>query len=316
MDKGRVLITGSNGFIGANISRYLSSKGFEVFGIVRDPSNIWRLNELSDSFHMIKVMTYDTTSLKTILTEIKPDTVINAVGADQKQTSGNAEENWKSNFLTMVSLVNAMNGSSAKLIHLGSSFEYGKSSRPGMRMKEEMPCEPISEYGVVKFLQTEYLKNSSLLYSVPVIVLRIFNVFGPFESITRLIPQITLKVINNEKITLFSPDVVRDFIYIDDVSGAIINAMGYAPESNFEIFNIGTGTGTKVIDVAKYISSIRGISTEIEVKNGEHRPENSSYGPIADISNAMKRLGWKPSISLLDSLNANYQWFLNNLELY
>ncbi len=313
----RIIITGASGFIGANISRYLSSNGFQVYGVVRETSNLWRLHDLPPSFHIIKSRTYDTDSLKKTLSVIEPDAVVNAVGADQKETIGNPEENWKSNFLTLVSLTNAMSSVSAKLIHLGSSFEYGKASSSKIRLNEETPCEPVSEYGIVKLLQTEYLKHVSLMHELTTIVFRIFNVFGPYESDSRLIPQLILKSIRNEKITLLNPDVVRDFIYVDDVSIAIMKAINYTSPLNFEIFNLGTEIGTKVINIAKYVSLIKdALHSEIDIQSGDKRPENNLYGLIADISKAEEKLKWSPTVSLLDGLKIDYNWFLNNVKLY
>ncbi len=98
MEKVTILVSGSSGFIGSNISRYLSALGFQVYGLVRETSNLWRIRDLQEPLHLIKIKSYDLSSLNDVFAKIKPDIIINVVGVDQKETEGRREENWKSNF--------------------------------------------------------------------------------------------------------------------------------------------------------------------------------------------------------------------------
>ncbi len=72
-------------------------------------------------------------------------------------------------------MTNAMTNTTIKLIHLGSSFEYGRSSLTNSTVNENMICEPASKYATVKYLQTEYLKSISSRNKLPITVLRVFT---------------------------------------------------------------------------------------------------------------------------------------------
>ncbi|MEM3191148.1 MAG: NAD-dependent epimerase/dehydratase family protein [Candidatus Parvarchaeota archaeon] len=316
MESRIIVVTGANGFIGANLSRHFSSLGHEVYSIVRKGSDLWRLTNHDADIEIVSVNEYRIDVLSDVLHKIHPEVVANSVGADQAVTTGNPETNWDSNFMSLVRLVHSLKGLSVdRLIHAGSSFEYGNVNQ-GNLLSENLECSPVSEYATSKLIQSHYLKYASKNYSLPSIVLRIFNVFGPYESLKRLIPYLIVKALKNEKIFLMNPQVMRDFIFVQDVMRAFEKSLGYKAESNYSVFNVGTGIGTKVHEVANLISKILGKELKINYELGDFRPENSIQGPIADISLAKKELKWLPLFSLQEALKEDIKWFSTNLNQY
>ncbi len=316
MESRRIAVTGANGFIGANLCHYFSSLGHEVYPVIRKGSDYWRLNNPNESIKIVSINDFKIDALVDIMHEIRPEIVLNSVGADQKNTIDNPEANWNSNFMSLIRLVQSLKGLSIeKFIHAGSSFEYGNVN-DGNLLSENLECNPVSEYAISKLTQGFYLKHASKNYSMPCVVLRIFNIFGPYESLNRLIPYLIVKALKSEKISLMNPQVTRDFIFVQDVMLAFEKSLDYKAESSYSLFNIGTGIGAKVPEVAKLITKIVGNQSEIEFTAGDLRPENNIPGPIADISLAKKELKWFPLHSLQDGLNKDVKWFSDHLDYY
>jgi nucleoside-diphosphate-sugar epimerase len=316
MESQRVLITGANGFLGSNIANRLSSAGLEVYAVVRENTNLWRIENIRDS-NIIKIGEYNSKNLEAIFAKSNPEVVINAVGIAQRKTVNKTEHNWNSNFLTLISLVDAMKQFQIRqFIHLGSSFEYGASAKFHQALKENVRCRPVSEYGIAKLFQTEYLEKVSENYKFSSMVLRIFNVFGPFEEQSRLVPQVTIKAIKNEDIVLSNPEAIRDFIYVADVVEAIFKAVRKEFNKKFDTLNVGSGAGTTVMDVATKLVSIANSSSRILPGERDQRPENYISPPIADIKKIHDELGWALLYSLTEGLKETYSWLSQHLSLY
>ena len=316
MESRRIVVTGANGFIGANLCHYFSSLGHEVYPVIRKGSDIWRLINPDENTKIVPINDFKIDVLVDTMHKIHPEIVVNSVGTDQKKTIDNPEANWNSNFMPLVRLVLSLKGLSIeRFIHAGSAFEYGNVNG-GNLLSENLECNPVSEYAVSKLTQGFYLKYASKNHSIPSVVLRIFNIFGPYESLNRLIPYLIVKALKSEKISLMNPQVTRDFIFTQDVMRAFEKSLDYKAESSYSLFNIGTGIGTKVSEVANLITNIIGNQSEIDFTAGDIRPENNIPGPIADISLAKKELNWVPLHSLQEGLNKDIKWFFNHLDYY
>lgn len=318
METKKVFVVGSNGFLGSNILRDFLQNGQETYAILRNNSNKWRIEDIIDETNIILMDAVESSRFRKVLEDMKPDIVVNAMGADQKAVLHDPSLNWKSNFLTLVDLANSMRDlKDSILIHAGSSFEYGKVSIIRNPIPEDAKCDPVSEYAVSKVFATDYLKYFSAYNKVKIFVFRIFNLYGPFESKFRLIPDISVKAIHGEKITLKNPSVSRDFIHVNDVAEAFrIASLTADALPNLNILNLGSGVPHTVAEVASLINEINGSSSEIEISLGDQRPENVIPGPIADMKRIKNVLNWRTKYDLKNGLEDVNQWFRNNLSLY
>ncbi len=251
---------------------------------------------------------------------VKPDFLINAIGAVQKKNIRDESFTWLGNFQSLINITAALkNWPDTFLIQLGSSFEYGRSTLKNNPVNEESACEPVSEYGITKLLATEYLKylgNNGILRSA---CIRIFNVYGQYENPERLIPDIVLKTLNGSKVVLKNPKVSRDFIHITDVVKVVKLIMAkedHINDNKFEVLNVGTGKGHTVEEVANYVKDVTGSTLPIEVCPSDIRAENSFPGPIADIKKAKSELGWEPRLTLEEGLKITVDWFKQHTQLY
>ena len=320
METKKIIITGASGFIGSNLTRRLLKNGYDVHIIVRRSSDLWRIEEIMSEVNAFYVTRSSKEEFSDIFLLVKPDFLINAIGADQKKNIRDEASTWLGNFDSLINITSALkNWPSTFLIQLGSSFEYGRSTLKNNPLNEESACEPVSEYGITKLLATEYLKylwNNRILRSACV---RIFNVYGQYEGPERLIPDIVLKTLIGSKVVLKNPKVSRDFIHITDVVEAVKLIMAredHINDNKFEVLNVGSGEAHTVEEVANYIMDITGSILPTEVSPSDIRPENSFPGPIADIGKAKSELGWEPRLTLEEGLKITVNWFRENIQLY
>jgi nucleoside-diphosphate-sugar epimerase len=316
----KIIITGANGFIGSNLTRLLLENGYDVHITVRRSSDLWRIKDIMSEVNAFYVAKTSKEEFLDIFRSVKPDFLINAIGADQRKNIGDEASTWLGNFHSLINITAAMkNTPDTFLIQLGSSFEYGRSTLKNNPLNEDSVCEPVSEYGITKLLATEYLKYLGINGILRSACVRIFNVYGQYESPERLIPDIVLKTLNGSKVVLKNPKVSRDFIHITDVVEAIRLIMTrefHICENKFEILNVGSGIAHTVEEVANYIRDITGSVLPIEVSPSDIRPENSFPGPIADILKAKSELRWEPRLTLAEGLKTTVNWFKQHIQLY
>jgi len=318
METRKIFVAGSTGFLGSNLSRYFLQSGHEIHALMRNNSNPWRINDIINQMNVIRADSLASLKFHNIMEEINPDIVVNAIGAVQKATLHDTSLTWDSNFLSLVYLANSMRDlKNSILIHAGSSLEYGKATQIRNPISEDTRCEPVSEYALSKVFATDYLRYLSTKYSVNIFVFRIFNIYGPYVGKDQLIPEISLNAIKGERITLKNPTVSRDFIHINDVAEAFQSAAFNGDiHTNFNIFNLGTGTATTVAQVASFINNINGDRSEIVTSTDDLRPENMFPGPIADMTKTESLLNWKAKYDIKSGLKDVNQWFQNHMPLY
>ena len=317
MDSRKIIVTGANGFIGANLCHFFSSKGYEVHAIVRNGSDNWRLKDIKQNINILQLGELKINALNEVFSNIKPNVVLNAIGADQKVFLDNFEGTWDSNFMTLVRIISSLkNIQLENFVHAGSSFEYGKAISNQGVLTEELECRPVSEYATAKLMQTNYLRQAAYQYLLPTVVLRIFNAYGPFESKKSLVSYVIIKALKNEEIILKNPGVIRDFIYMEDVMNAFLHSINQSLNSVFSLYNIGTGVGTSVSALVDNVLSISDSKSEKNFEKGDLRPENDLSGFLADIKLARSELKWSPLYPIEKGLQKDIEWFSENQNYY
>ena len=160
-----------------------------------------------------------------------------------------------------------------------------------------------------------YCQYMAKKHNLPIVIFRLFSVYGYFEEKERLIPTIIKSCLENKKLKLSSANSVRDFIFIEDVINAYLATIKKIKKIQGEILNLGTGQQTKIAQVVKLVKEI----TRSKVKPEYNQIKSVQIEPktwVADISKAKKSLNWKPKFSLEEGLNRDIEWFKENISLY
>ncbi|MCL4416467.1 MAG: NAD-dependent epimerase/dehydratase family protein [Patescibacteria group bacterium] len=312
-NKRRVFVTGAGGFIGANLTRKLLKQNFNVHILCRTEEISWRLRNVSQ---LITIHVGDITNFKLlhrVLQKAQPDYIIHlaAYGAYHYQTDLN--KIIKVNIEGTKNLLEASKNIAYKcFINTGSSSEYGFKDKP---MKEDDFCNPVSFYGTAKLTATQMCKVFAQINNKPIITLRLFSVYGPYEERGRFVPIIIKSLIIGDTINLTQGNIRRDFIYIDDVSNAYIKALDLGFRMRGKILNIGVGKEYTNDQLVKKLFKITNKKTRIEKGAYPKRAWDTKHWR-ADISNAKKILSWNPKFDLTNGLLATYSWFEKNLDFY
>lgn len=308
-----ILVTGAAGFIGANVVRVFLAKGYDIHAIVKSSTNIWRLKDIEKKIHIHAVDLSDLSKLTRLCAHINPYAIFHFAARGSSMEDADAAAIERVNVLGTLNLLLATQKISYHaFINTGSSSEYGFKKQP---MRETNILEPVSVYGATKAAVTLLCSVFARNEHKPIVTLRPFSVYGPFESGKRFIPTVIRAILANTPIHVTSEKVRRDFVYIDDVVSAYVAALLAAPRIHGEVFNVGSGEQWTNHQVIQTLFAVTKQSVPIEVGAFPKRYWDTIYWK-ADRTKAGAVLGWNPQVSLATGLQATYAWFVGHKGLY
>jgi UDP-glucose 4-epimerase len=289
-----VLVTGGAGFIGSHLVDRLLNDGHYV--IVLDNFSTGRPENLSHhkDNRNLEIIQVDISNMEVIKPYFKSvDLVFHlAALADIVPSIANPLTYYKSNVLGTVNVAEAARLSGVKkLVYTASSSCYGVPSEDFYPTPETAPVSPQYPYALTKYLGEETVLHWGQVYDMPVVSLRLFNVYG-HRSRTSGAYGAVLGVFLAQKLAGKPFTVVgdgnqkRDFIYISDVVEAFIKAAFC--DIKDEVFNVGSGNPQSV---NRLVSLLGGEKVHIPRRPGE--PECT----WADITRISNELGWQPKVS-------------------
>jgi len=291
-----IIITGGNGFIGLHLIKKLVKLNFNVFNI--DIKNKRKPLDITDFEEMRKIF-------KTI----RPDVVIHlAAIASVPYCEKNIEKAYRVNVMGTLNIAKLAEKYGAKIIFASSSAVYGIPKV--IPTPESYPPSPINHYGITKLAGELIVKKHCGQY----IIFRIFNVYGPECQRSYVIPDIIRKILKggNKVFLSGTGEEKRDFIYIDDAIDAFLMVVRNDISGTF---NLGTGTPTKIKDLAKIIAKLMGIKNVTFIFEGRTREGDFPVNQ-ADITRIRKVLGWTPRFSLERGLKFTIDYYVQRTKNY
>ena len=236
--------------------------------------------------------------------------VVATYGAYSSQN--NADLCVKTNILGTWNLLKATSHIDYKLfVNTGSSSEYGFKKFP---MKETDFLEPASYYAVTKGSQSMLCSYFARERKKPIVTLRPFSFYGPYEGKNRFIPTLLKSLYFHKKKNLVSSNIARDWVYIDDMVNAYL-LVDKLNKHGGEVFNIGTGKQHTIKEVVELTVKIAGEETEFDWGGMDNRKWDTTNW-VADTTKTKKLLEWKPKFDLRQGLLASWKWFKYNTHYY
>ena len=289
----KILIIGGTGFLGFNLCKYYQKKKFNVLSISRFKP------DFNKKIKKVKYICVDISNKKFLEIKIKKyiknvDYVINASGSvDHK----NFNKVYKSHYLGVKNISKYfLNKKIKKFIQIGSSMEYGKLKSPQIEM---LNTNPLSFYGYAKFKSTNYLLRLYKLFNFPVVILRLYQVYGPYQEQNRLIPFVINNCLSNKKFPVSKGNQLRDFMYIQDFLEAT-NKVLLKKNTSGHIFNIGSGKPIKVKSLINFICKFIKKGAPVFGKILFRKEESMSTYP--DIKKIKKEINWAPKIKFKNGI--------------
>ncbi|HEX4447773.1 MAG TPA: NAD-dependent epimerase/dehydratase family protein [Polyangiaceae bacterium] len=308
-----IVVTGSSGFVGANLLRHFAAKGARVIGVEGPTGLDWRTRGVP-GVELVKLDLCNEGDVKAFIRETDPVAVLNcaAYGAYPSQTEANRI--YRVNFDAVRHMLEALRERKTlrAFVQAGSSSEYGLNcSAPG----EDAPTLPDSDYAVSKVATTSLIQCYALKYGLPGWVLRLYSVYGPFEDFSRLMPRLLLKARENDLPPLVNPAISRDFVYVDDVSRAFEAVIERAERLRpGQVYNIGAGARVTLQDLVAVARSAFAIAKSPEWGSMADRHWDHADW-YSDPRKAGAELGWAARTPLVDGLRETMRWMEAHPEL-
>lgn len=313
LDDKKILITGASGFVGANLIKRIIEKypKAKPYLLLRKNSKDWRIKDIFNKVTRINVDLTEAEELKLQILKIKPEIIFHLAAYGAYSSQNSLEEAVKTNILGTKNLLLAMEGIDYQLfVNTGSSSEYGYKNHP---MKETDFLEPASYYAATKASSTHICTSYGFLNNRPIVTLRLFSAYGPYEEPGRFFPTAILSALENKEINVVKGPK-RDFVYIEDVVEAYLSCLKLL-KFNQRIFNICSGVQTSIEKTAKIIVDLSKSKSKINIGAYTPRPWDTGYW-VGTGTLAKTILKWQPKHNLQEGVLKSIDWFSANKHLY
>ena len=310
------LVVGGLGFIGGRLSAALAEAGARVT-IVTPSRQKHHETAIDLEARGVRVLEGDVRSRDAMDASVRgQDVVFNLAG--QSGAVRSMEEPWDDldvNGRGMLTLVEAVRRSNpqVRVVFTGSRLEYGRTGAEPVAETHE--ADPLCVHAVHKLVAEQYLRLYERLYGTSYAVARITNPYGPGQPRARTAYGVVNRLIHlalaGEALPIYGDGRQRrDYIYIDDVVQALL-ALG-DPERKHaahRVYNVGTGIGTPIVDMAKAIVASAG-GGRVEFVAWPPLAQQIETGDfVADISRIRDDLGWRPAVSLDEGLRRTVAFY-------
>ncbi len=297
-----VLIIGGTGFLGFHVARFLIKKNYKITSISLNKPKKQRY------LKQVKYYTCDIGKLSSLQKKLNysVDYVINCGGYVNHY---NDEQNFNTHFRGTKNLIKVLKKKRLnKFIHIGSSLEYGKLRSPNL---ETSKCIPKMSYGLNKLKATKYLLSEFKKNNLPVIILRLYQLYGTHQDNNRFIPFVISSCLKGKIFPCSNGIQKRDFLYVNDAVEAIYKSM-VIKNTDGKLINLGFG---KAIQLKKIIKKIKSKVKKGEPKFGAIKMRKEEQGIIyPNIKLANKILKWKPTTKLEVGLTKTINYYKNITE--
>jgi nucleoside-diphosphate-sugar epimerase len=300
------LVTGGTGFLGSHLVRRLVREGYTVHLLTRTQSDFWRLQDVLPQVQRHIGALEDPASLRTVVAAARPGWVFHLASATVVAGSAAAAEQLVTvNLGGTVNLLEACAGTDyTAFVTAGDSFEYAASHSP---LNETSCPQPINLHGITKLASTLYAQSIAAAQHRPIVILRLFSTYGPYDHPRRLVPRAIAGALSGKPLTLSRPGIVRDWVYVDDMVDLFVQAAQCAGRLAGGVFNAGSGVA---VDLGTIVDTILRLSeSRVEPKWGVFpAPDHDDYPWVADTQRTFREFSWRPVTSLEDGLRSTIAW--------
>jgi len=308
----RYLVTGGAGFIGSNTVDELVQRGHGV--VVLDDLSGGKEDNLAEIRNKITLIKGSITDIELVRKAMHDAEFVLHLGA-RTSVPRSVKDPLETNRInvegTLNVLVAAKEMKVKRVVFAASSSAYGET--PTLPKDETMQPEPISPYGVTKYVGELYGAAFLKCYGLETVSLRYFNIFGPRQDpsspYSGVLAKFCTAFLDDEQPVVFGDgEQTRDFTFVDNAVYANLLACE-APNVAGKVCNVGCGVRISLNEV---LAALRKISGKAFQAKYEPPREGDIRDSQADISRARKFLGYEPQVGFEQGLQITFDWYRNS----
>ena len=307
-----IAVTGAAGYIGSHVAHLLRDSGQHVLAVDDMSAG---LGHRVDGFPLVELDLARDDAPVTLRSAFSQHQVQAVVHLAARKAVGESVEQparyYSQNVAGLANLLTAMTGSGVeRLVFSSSAATYGVPDVDVVT--EETPCRPINPYGETKLVGEWLGRAAARAHGMRVVSLRYFNVAGAgrpeLADVLRanLVPIVLAAAAEGLPATVFGDDYdtpdgtcVRDYVHVADLADAHLAALAYldAEERPHDVFNVGTGRGSSVLEVVEAVGEALGRPVPTEM-----RPRRAGDPPrlVAAVDRIAETLGWRAERDLAE----------------
>ena len=302
------IVTGGAGFIGSHVVDALLSDGYSV--TVVDDLSSGDAARVADEAELLVLDIVDRPALEAVVSEVRPQAIFHlAAQASVVASVQDPLRDCQVNVAGTLNVVDAARTVGAPVVFTSTGGALYGDEAPMPTSEDQIP-QPLSPYGASKLAAESYVGTWSRSSGIPHAVCRLGNVYGPRQNPhgeAGVVAIFTDHLYTGRAPTLYGQGKpTRDYVYVADVVGALMAAVGKAGT-----YNIATGVETDVITIWRELSDVAG--KEIEPRLADLRPGELQHSRL-DISRAERELGWRPQVAIAEGLRLTYSALIEELE--
>lgn len=293
-DPGVIILTGASGFIGSRLLTRLADAGAEVHAV----SRVAREGDRPVRWWQVDLA--DRGAVHGMVASVQPTAIVHLAshvsGAPSVEL---VPVTLESNLVTTVNLLTAaVESDCPRILVTGTMVEPDDPAGAGIAG---------SPYAMSKWASTSYARMFHALYSLPVVILRVFMVYGPGQGDPRkLIPYTILSLLRGKAPQVSSGRWELDWVYVEDVVDAYMAALR-APGIAGETVDVGSGRLVAMHEILDKLAELVGTSVRAEFGAVPDRP--FEVPRLADVERAASLTGWIPTTSLEQGLRKTVDWY-------
>jgi nucleoside-diphosphate-sugar epimerase len=296
----RVLVTGSEGFIGKNITKYLEEKGYKVIKVDLNGGEV--VGDITSEQFVFQE-----------LAKIDFDSVVHlAAITNIKYGIENSYSCFKVNsFGTLNILELSYRKKVKRFIYSSSSNVYGLPKE--LPVKETTQLNPRVPYDYSKVASEAMVFAYYKAKNLPIVIFRPWKQFGPYDKPDSAIMRFIKASLKDEPITLYNAGAdVTDPCYIENYCW-LIEASLREEKAVGEVFNVGTGIKKSIREIAEEIKRLTSSSSKLHLLPPRTKHESEAMISYPSIEKAKKMLGYRPIVGFEEGLIKTIKWVKNNL---
>lgn len=299
------LLTGGAGAIGSNLARALLERGDDV--VILDDLSSGHEPFVPEGARLLRGTVTDDDDVAAAFA-VRPDVVFHlaALFANQNSVEHPDEDLITNGLGTIKVFEEATRAGVRRLVNISSSCVYGAREV----MRESDPIEHLdTPYAITKLLGEHYATFWAEQRGLPVVSVRLFNVYGPYELPGRyrnVIPNFIGTALAGKPLTITGTgDETRDFTFVSDTVEGLLRVADRDVEAG-SLFNIGSGVETPIRRVADLVNELTGNAAGIELQ--PRRSWDQVTRRVGDVTLARERLGFSASVVIDEGIARTVEW--------